>query len=181
MNEIWNVLEEAYIPGGEGTEGKTTQNVTIGGVNEEGKDATTDLTWLALTAYADVRTVQPNMSARFSPDTPDDFLNLAVEYARDGVLLHFMNDEVVIDALVKAGHTLADARDYGVWWAAWNPMPRARVFVPPLPCSSAASSAWNSPCTTAWTIFSGTSPASKPEIRKTSLPLNNFGRPTTSS
>jgi pyruvate-formate lyase len=27
-NEIWNILEEAYIPAGEGTEGKTTQNVT---------------------------------------------------------------------------------------------------------------------------------------------------------
>ncbi|HOY64285.1 MAG TPA: pyruvate formate lyase family protein, partial [bacterium] len=36
-NEIWNVLEEAFIPGGEGPEGKTTQNVTVGGVGVDGK------------------------------------------------------------------------------------------------------------------------------------------------
>ena len=59
-NEIWNVLEEAFIPGGEGTEGKTTQNVTVGGVGTDGADATNDMSYIALDAYADVRTVQPN-------------------------------------------------------------------------------------------------------------------------
>src|SRR6056297_1268073 len=38
-NEIWNVLEEVFIPGGEGPEGKTTQNVTIGGLGADGEDA----------------------------------------------------------------------------------------------------------------------------------------------
>ncbi|HPW22828.1 MAG TPA: pyruvate formate lyase family protein, partial [Smithellaceae bacterium] len=51
-NEIWNVLEEAFIPGGEGTEGKTTQNVTVGGVGPDGRDATNDMSYIALDAYA---------------------------------------------------------------------------------------------------------------------------------
>jgi len=38
------VLEEAYIPAGEGVEGKTTQNVTVGGVGLDGEDATNELT-----------------------------------------------------------------------------------------------------------------------------------------
>jgi len=113
-NEIWNILEEAYIPGGEGPEGKTTQNVTVGGVGLDGKDSTNELSHIALDAYADIRTVQPNFSVRISPDAPEDFFRRAVQYARDGVLLHLFNDEVVIRSLTKAGHTLEDARNYGL-------------------------------------------------------------------
>jgi len=112
--EIWNVLEEAFIPGGEGAEGKTTQNVVVGGINEAGDDATNELSYLGLDAYADIRTVQPNFGVRLSTKAPDDFFSKAVGYARDGVLMHFFNDEAVVSSLVEAGHTLEDARNYGV-------------------------------------------------------------------
>jgi len=113
-NEIWNILEEAFIPGGEGTEGKTTQNVVVGGVDVDGADATSELSSIALDAYAAVRTVQPNFGVRLGPDAPPEFFAKAVSYAQDGVLLHLFNDRVVIDSLQRAGHTLADARNYGV-------------------------------------------------------------------
>ena len=112
-NEIWNVLEEAYIPGGEGTEGKTTQNVVVGGMGPDGRDAANDLTYLGLEAYASVRTVQPNFGVRFCDGSPDSLHELAAECARDGVLLHFFHDEAIVESLVKAGHTLEDARNYG--------------------------------------------------------------------
>ncbi len=57
MCEIWNVLEETFIPGGEGTEGKTTQNVVVGGIDEAGNDAVSDMSYIGLDAYADIRTV----------------------------------------------------------------------------------------------------------------------------
>ena len=113
-NEIWNVLEEAFIPGGEGTEGKTTQNVTVGGVGADGMDATNDMSYIALDAFADVRTVQPNFGVRIAPDCPQELMRRAVEYDRDGVLMHFFNDESIIRSLVKGGHTLEDARNYGM-------------------------------------------------------------------
>lgn len=113
-NEIWNVLEEAFIPGGEGTEGKTTQNVTVGGIDRQGHDATNELSFIGLDAYADVRTVQPNFGVRISAQAPEDFFRRAVEYARDGVLMHFFNDDGIVESLVMAGHSLEDARDYGV-------------------------------------------------------------------
>ena len=113
LNEIWNVLEEAYIPGGEGTEGKTTQNVVVGGVGPDGKDAVNELSYVGLDAYADVRTVQPNFGVRIGPETPDFFFIKASEYAKDGVLMHFFNDKPIIKSLVDAGHSLEDARDYG--------------------------------------------------------------------
>jgi pyruvate formate-lyase/glycerol dehydratase family glycyl radical enzyme len=113
-NEMWNILEEAFIPGGEGTEGKTTQNVTVGGVGADGEDATNELSYIGLDAYADVRTVQPNFGVRLSSKAPEGFFQRAIEYAKDGVLLHFFNDEAIVESLRRAGHTLEDARDYGV-------------------------------------------------------------------
>ena len=114
INEIWNVLEEAFIPGGEGTEGKTTQNVTVGGVGTDGRDATNDMSYIALDAYADVRTVQPDFGVRISPDCPVELMRRAVDYDRDGVLMHLFNDEAIIRSLVRGGHTIEDARNYGV-------------------------------------------------------------------
>ncbi|MCB2145626.1 MAG: hypothetical protein KQI81_04075 [Deltaproteobacteria bacterium] len=113
-NEIWNVLEEAYIPGGEGTEGKTTQNVVVGGMDSQGRDATNALSTIALDAYAQVRTVQPNFGVRLCADAPELFFARAVNYAKDGVLLHFFNDEHIVKSLMAGGHSLEDARDYGV-------------------------------------------------------------------
>jgi formate C-acetyltransferase len=113
-NEIWNILEEAYIPAGEGVEGKTTQNVTVGGVGADGEDATNELSYVGLDAYADVRTVQPDFGVRLGPSAPEDFFRKAIEYTKDGVLLHLFNDVAIIESLRRAGHTLEDARDYGV-------------------------------------------------------------------
>jgi pyruvate formate-lyase/glycerol dehydratase family glycyl radical enzyme len=113
-NEIWNVLEEAFIPGGEGTEGKTTQNVTVGGLGRDGEDATNDLSYIVLDAYADINTAQPNFGVRLGSKAPDALFARAVEYTRDGVVMHFFNDDAVIESLVRAGLTLEDARDYGV-------------------------------------------------------------------
>jgi pyruvate formate-lyase/glycerol dehydratase family glycyl radical enzyme len=113
-NEIWNILEEAYIPAGEGVEGKTTQNVTVGGVGPDGEDATNELSYIGLDAFADVRTVQPNFGVRLGPNAPSDFFLKAIRYAIDGVPLHLFNDEAIIKSLQQAGHTLEDARSYGV-------------------------------------------------------------------
>ncbi len=113
-NEIWNILEEAFIPGGEGPEGKTTQNVTVGGVGPDGEDATNELSYIALDAYADVRTVQPNFGVRLSPQAPPELFRKAIEYAKDDVLLHLFNDDAIVESLQRAGHRVEDARDYGV-------------------------------------------------------------------
>jgi pyruvate formate-lyase/glycerol dehydratase family glycyl radical enzyme len=113
-NEIWNVLEEAFIPGGEGAEGKTTQNATVGGLGPDGEDATCEMSFLGLDAFADIRTAQPNFGVRLSKKSPTDFVEKAVTCAKEGVLLHFFNDDAIIPCLVEGGHDLPDARDYGV-------------------------------------------------------------------
>jgi pyruvate formate-lyase/glycerol dehydratase family glycyl radical enzyme len=127
MGEIWNVLEETYLPGGEGPEGKTTQNVVVGGLRADGTDDTNELTWLILEAYADLRTVQPNFGIRINPNTPDDLLLRACELSRQGVLLHFFNDDVIIQALLAKECTLEDARDYSAVGCV-EPNPHGKTF-----------------------------------------------------
>jgi formate C-acetyltransferase len=113
-NEIWNILEEAFVPGGEGTEGKTTQNATVGGMGPDGTDATCAISYVGMDAYADIRTVQPNFGVRLSPDAPAAFVARAIRYALDGVAMHLFNDAVIVGSLVAGGHAVEDARDYGV-------------------------------------------------------------------
>jgi pyruvate-formate lyase len=86
----------------------------VGGVGPDGEDATNELSYIGLDAFADVRTVQPNFGVRLGPNAPREFFLKAVEYAIDGVPLHLFNDEAIIKSLQQAGHTLEDARDYGV-------------------------------------------------------------------
>jgi len=88
--------------------------VVGGGLDNDGNDATTELSYLILDAYADVRTVQPNFGVRLSAKSPEFFFMRAIEYAKDGALLHFFNDDAIVPSLMEAGLTQSDARDYGV-------------------------------------------------------------------
>lgn len=127
MGEIWNVLEETYLPGGEGPEGKTTQNVIVGGMRPDGADDSNSLTSLAMEAYADLRAVQPNFGIRVNRNTPDEIFLRACELSRDGVLIHFFNDDVIVPALVQKGCSLEDARDYSVVGCV-EPNPHGKTF-----------------------------------------------------
>jgi formate C-acetyltransferase len=127
MGEIWNVLEETYLPGGEGPEGKTTQNVVVGGMRADGGDDTNELTYVALEAYADLRTVQPNFGIRINRNMPGDLFLRACELTRQGVLIHFFNDEAIVPALVAKGCSLEDARDYSAVGCV-EPNPHGKTF-----------------------------------------------------
>jgi formate C-acetyltransferase len=127
MGEIWNVLEETYLPGGEGPEGKTTQNVIVGGVDSDGNDDSNELTRIALEAYADLQTVQPNFGIRINEGMPDDIFLRACELSREGVLIHFFNDGVIVPALEKKGCSIDDARDYSAVGCV-EPNPHGKTF-----------------------------------------------------
>lgn len=89
------------------------QNLGVGGQNEEGLDATNEMSYMAMEASAHVRLPQPSFSIRVWQDTPDEFLYRACELARLGMGVPAMyNDEVIIPALVNRGVSLRDARNY---------------------------------------------------------------------
>lgn len=91
------------------------QNLIVGGQNSEGKDATNDISYMALEATSHVRLPQPSLSVRIWSKTPDEFILRACELTREGLgVPAYYNDEVIIPALVARGLTLEDARDYGI-------------------------------------------------------------------
>ena len=89
------------------------QNLCVGGQNEEGLDATNEVSYMCMEATAHVALPAPSFSIRVWQGTPDEFLHRACEVARLGLGVPAMyNDEVIIPALVNRGVTLRDARNY---------------------------------------------------------------------
>lgn len=93
----------------------TGYNLVVGGVDEDGADASNELSYLLLDLQQDTRLPQPNLSLRISKDTPDSLLVCASKIIRlgDGLPQCF-NDETNIPAFTNRGISLADARDYAV-------------------------------------------------------------------
>ncbi|MFV0466872.1 MAG: glycyl radical protein [Lachnospiraceae bacterium] len=91
------------------------ESLTIGGVDEFGKDATNDVTFMVLDAYAHTRTVTPWIAVRLHKNTPEDFKIKLANVLRIGTgQPKVFNDEVAIPASLSAGRSLAHARDYNV-------------------------------------------------------------------
>ncbi|NOY80460.1 MAG: hypothetical protein GXP31_05580 [Kiritimatiellaeota bacterium] len=87
-------------------------HTTIGGLTPAGTDGTNPLSWLCLKAMERLRTPR-DLAVRLHRDTPPDFFRKALEVAALGLgRPDFWNDEVTVQALVKSGFPLADARDY---------------------------------------------------------------------
>ncbi len=88
--------------------------VTIGGVAEDGSDASNELTHLFLEAAKRSRAVT-NVSLRVHAGTPDDVLLHAAEVLYDGCSnLSFFNDDVNVEAMQRRGFAPPDARNYAV-------------------------------------------------------------------
>jgi len=110
LTTLWNYVFYLAINAGEGP--PITENVTIGGLNRAGNDATNDLSYIILDAYSHIQTVQPTFSIRIHQSTPVDFLTKVAKSVKLGTSIALFNDDVMIPGLVKRGLTLEDAREY---------------------------------------------------------------------
>lgn len=91
------------------------QNLIVGGQDQEGIDATNELSIACLEASAHTKLPQPSISIRVWNKSPNEFLIKAAEVSRLGLgMPAYYNDEIIIPALVSRGLTLKDARDYGI-------------------------------------------------------------------
>jgi formate C-acetyltransferase len=88
--------------------------VTVGGVDRDGADATNALTSVIVDAAYTSRAVT-NINVRVHPGTPDELLDRVAHHLAGGASSYaLVNDEVIIDAMVRRGFTLPDARDYAI-------------------------------------------------------------------
>lgn len=89
------------------------QNLVVGGLDKNGRDATNDISFMCLTANAHVGLNQPNLTVRLHRNTPADFLAGVVESIANGNgMPQVLNDEVIIPSLLNRGIPLGLARDY---------------------------------------------------------------------
>jgi len=95
--------------------GLAWQNVTLGGVDADGKDASNDLSYMILEATKELHSVQPPLCFRYHDKIPRALVLKAIETIRSGVAQPaFFNDKMMVPYLLEKGMPLADARDYAI-------------------------------------------------------------------
>ena len=89
-------------------------NINTGGITPEGADGVNEVSYLILDCMDEMMFIQPNSNVQISRKTPRAFLKRACEVARAGWgQPAFYNTEEIVDELLAAGKSLADARRGG--------------------------------------------------------------------
>ena len=113
LNDLNKVRDAASAEGFAGY--SLFQNLIVGGQDKHGRDATNDLSFMAVTATEHVFLPQPSFSVRVWNGSPHEFLIRAAELTRTGIgFPAYYNDEVIIPSLQSRGLSLEDARDYNI-------------------------------------------------------------------
>ena len=92
---------------------ETSTTVVIGGCDAAGQVVFNEVTRMVVEAYGELRLLNPKLNARVSPRHPEEYFDRLAELASMGTnVLAVFNDDVLIEASVKQGKALADARLY---------------------------------------------------------------------
>lgn len=90
------------------------RNVTLGGTHPDGSDSTNELSYMFMAASDKLRLADPKLNVRFHEGSPDRLWVTAVELIKSGLggFPAFYCDEAIIEALLKMGMPIEDARSY---------------------------------------------------------------------
>jgi len=89
-------------------------NINIGGINPEGENAVSELSYMILEVIEELHILQPGNSVHISAKTPDKFLNAAAKVIRLGHgYPSIFNADAYVKELVAQGKSLRDAREGG--------------------------------------------------------------------
>lgn len=96
-------------------QGDNGQSMVLGGMDKNGNDAFNLLSELCLKASANLLLIDPKINLRVNKNTPIEVFEKGSSLTKAGLgFPQYSNDDVVIDALLKLGYDLEDARDYVV-------------------------------------------------------------------
>jgi len=98
------------------SQGTNYENITIGGCDEHGKDASNELSCIILHVAKDTKTHQPYISLRYDRKMAPELLDKALECNRKhgAGIPAFFGDRVNIEYMLSRGHTLEHARDHAI-------------------------------------------------------------------
>ncbi|MBU2509760.1 hypothetical protein KJ966_00405 [bacterium] len=104
------------------------QAITIGGVDENGKDVTNEMTYLVLETAKHMRTPEPSLVMRYHDGSPDELLSAATDVIRTGTgYPSLFNDKAILPLLAKWDVPLKDARDYAVTGCVYLEIPGKNI------------------------------------------------------
>ena len=107
-NKVWAELRTRSGPGY--TSG---QNITVGGQNKDGTDATNAATYMVLQSSHRLQLHNPPITLRVSATTPDELWEAGIECTKTvGGVPIFEKDEVVYESILRRGIPIEDARNY---------------------------------------------------------------------
>ncbi|MFH1624081.1 MAG: pyruvate formate lyase family protein, partial [Pseudomonadota bacterium] len=108
-------------------------NITLGGVNPEGEDATNDLSFHFLEAAMRTRTPHPTLTIRWHDKLNPEFAMKAAELCRIGLgFPAWYGDKATIPFWLKHGATLEEARDYQISGCVVHTIPHKTAMVMPM-------------------------------------------------
>lgn len=111
----WTKLRDRFTVIANSGRGMGGDSITLGGIDEEGFDATNDLTYMCLDAIAHTRSGVPWIAVRWHENTPWELKVKTVNVIRIGTgQPKVFNDQAAIPASLRAGRTLEDSRNYHV-------------------------------------------------------------------
>lgn len=88
-------------------------NFCLGGTDENGQSLCNELTELCLEVFRERKMIDPKLSFRYSPNTPERFLRQACEAVREGTsAIVFANDVAASKMFLKNGKKPEDIRDF---------------------------------------------------------------------
>lgn len=85
--------------------------INVGGVNEQGQDATNDLTYVILDVIEEMRLLQPSSMVQVSKKNPDRLVKRALKIIETGFgQPSLFNTDAIIQELLRQGKDIIDAR-----------------------------------------------------------------------
>ena len=108
INKVWS--ERATKSGPGYTAG---QLITLGGIDKDGNDATNTMTYMVMQSSARLKLHNPPLALRLHAGTPEELWEAGIETTKQvGGVPCFEWDDTAIEALVRRGIPLEDARNY---------------------------------------------------------------------
>ena len=120
--EFLRVLDRDYYYKSNALKGDTGQVVILGGLDENDKYFTCDLTHIFIECIKELQLPDPKILLRVSKEMPSKLLDEALDCIKTGCGSPLLsNDDVVIPSLMDIGYTKADASNYATS-ACWEPL-----------------------------------------------------------
>ncbi len=104
------------------------QAITLGGVDELGKDITNEMTYLVLETAERMRTPEPSIAFRYHDGTPDELLSKSIDVIHTGIgYPSLFNDNAILPLLAQWQVPVEDARDYAVTGCVYIEIPGKNI------------------------------------------------------